>query len=417
VPNEANGAESGALTVVADVLAGSPVTVESPAVMGLIDQIASAAFERERDNIPPHEVIDWIRHARLGAIAIPAHRGGGGSSVRNVLEIVMHLAEADPNVAHILRNHFFFVESLIRGLSEPSSVRWEHEVLSGAIFSLAQTELGSHSAGISSNATSLVAEGDGYRLSGTKYYSTGCMFSDYLVVGATDPSGNKATVIVPAHREGVAHIDDWDGIGQRLTGSGTTVFRDTRVEPDDLVPAADEGAPQQANLKAFAQLYLTALIAGIMRAVLRDAVGLVRSRQRTFYHAPAEKPVDDPILQLVVGQLSSEAFAAEAMVLAAADALDDLERASEEQVLEHQLSQRASLRAAMAKIVVDELAIRSAGRLFDCGGATATRQLLQLDRHWRNIRTIANHNPDHYKARSIGQFEISGTPLPSGAFF
>jgi len=72
----------------------------------------------------------------------------------------------------------------------------------------------------------------------------------------------------------------------------------------------------------FAQLYLTAIIAGICRAIARDAVELVRHRGRTFSHATNESPVQDPLLQQVVGQLASNAFAADAIVTRAADALD-----------------------------------------------------------------------------------------------
>ena len=60
---------------------------------------------------------------------------------------------------------------------------------------------------------------------------------------------------------------------------------------------------------------------------------------------------------------------------------------------------------------------RAAGELFDVGGGQAVRQSSHLDRHWRNIRTLASHNPRTYKARAVGAYEIDGTPLPNGAFF
>ena len=77
----------------------------------------------------------------------------------------------------------------------------------------------------------------------------------------------------------------------------------------------------------------------------------------------------------------------------------------------------AALRSAKAKVVIDQLALQSATRLFDVGGASAARQAAQLDRHWRNIRTIASHNPGLYKARAIGNHAVNGVPLPSAAFF
>ncbi|MCP3812097.1 acyl-CoA dehydrogenase, partial [Mycobacteriaceae bacterium Msp059] len=125
---------------------------------------------------------------------------------------------------------------------------------------------------------------------------------------------------------------------------------------------------------------------------------------------------DDPILQQSVGLLSSQAFAAEALVGSAADALSDA-YAAHGTPDEAELSLRAALSAAKAKVVVDELALRAAGDLFDVGGGTAARRSSHLDRHWRNIRTLAAHNPRTYKARAIGAHELTGAPLPNGAFF
>jgi alkylation response protein AidB-like acyl-CoA dehydrogenase len=166
-----------------------------------------------------------------------------------------------------------------------------------------------------------------------------------------------------------------------------------------------------------AQLYLTAVNAGIVRAILRDAVALVKRRGRTFYYAPAPRAVDDPILQQAVGQIASNAFAAETVVLAAADALECASLAREAGSPSEALDAEAALRAAQAKIIADELAIKSGALLFDVGGASATKRETNLDRHWRNARTLASHNPASYKARAIGNLEINGAPLPTLGFF
>ena len=168
----------------------------------------------------------------------------------------------------------------------------------------------------------------------------------------------------------------------------------------------------------FAQLFLTAVNAGIARAILHDAAELVRSRKRTFYYAPSETPTDDPLLQQTVGQIAAGAFAAETVVLAAADALDvatDAFDAGAENATE--VAHKAALLAAKAKVVADEFAIRGGSLLFDVGGASATKKVTNFDRHWRNARTLSSHNPTTFKARSIGQYEISGTLLPAKEFF
>ena len=66
---------------------------------------------------------------------------------------------------------------------------------------------------------------------------------------------------------------------------------------------------------------------------------------------------------------------------------------------------------------MDELTLRSATALFDVGGASAATKGKNLDRHWRNARTLASHNPAVYKAQLVGAYELHGTRLPPLGFF
>ena len=69
------------------------------------------------------------------------------------------------------------------------------------------------------------------------------------------------------------------------------------------------------------QLYIHAVVAGILAAVVDDGVALLRSRDRSFSHALTEKPTDDPLLQRQLGVLASTAYIARAAVLDAAEAI------------------------------------------------------------------------------------------------
>jgi len=396
----------------------APVIANSPELAALLAFIGEGASDRDRERALPYAVIDAIREARLGALRVEAEAGGGGATNRELFETVIQLGDADPNVAHILRNHFTFVERFVRGAAAPKHEKWRRAVIDGAIFGLAYGELDQARVGSKAANTVLTAEGDGYRLNGIKYYSTGTLYSDYVLVRAKLPSDDLASAIIPVTRSGVEIIDDWDGFGQRLTGSGTTILRDVRVEADEVVPDTEGHFFTQSYTGPVPQLILTAINAGILRGILRDAVALVRRRERSYSHAPAERPADDPILQVTVGQIASNAFAAEATVLAAADSLDALDRArGADQAAFDTATHEASLQTSKAKVFVDEVTIRSAGLLLDVGGASATKQSLNLDRHWRNARTLASHNPGTYKARAIGDHVINGTPLPVNGFF
>lgn len=384
----------------------------------LLEHIGDGASEREKDRILPHDAINLIRRARLGALRIAIADGGAGGTVRELVGVVIRLGAADANVAHILRNHFSIVEMLVRQPKSEQARQWQKAVVKGAIIGLAMTELESPRVGNVTPNTTLTPDGNDYLLNGEKYYTTGTLYSDYVLVRASDPAGAVAAAIIPVQREGVEILDDWDGIGQRLTATGTTRFRNVRVKREEAVFDSSDGGYGLPYSNTFAQLFLTAINAGVIRAILQDAADLVRSRKRTFYYAPTERPVDDPILQQTIGQISSAAFAAETVVLAAADALDNAKIALEEQRSDaSEAAHKAALCAAKAKIITDELAIRAGSLLFDVGGASATKKETNFDRHWRNARTLSSHNPTTYKARSIGDYEINGTPLPSKGFF
>jgi alkylation response protein AidB-like acyl-CoA dehydrogenase len=397
----------------------APLRANSPELARILEAIAADASTRDRDRIHPFEALDVLRKARLGALRLPVAEGGGGATLREIVEVAIRLAEADTNVAHIYRNHFTLVERFIVGSAEDERRRaWRRSVLDGAIIGLAATELDrKQTGGASDFNTTLTPDGDGFRLNGTKYYSTGALYSEWIVVRATAPGSRAASIIVPANRDGIELVDDWDGIGQRVTGTGTTNFTNVRVEADEVIFDLDNADFLLPYTSTIAQLFVTAINAGIIRAVLRDAKTLLTSRKRAFYFAPADKPIDDPILQQTIGRIASDAFAAELVVLAAAERLDRVAEARERGDALGDVAHDASVAAAKAKVVVDELALRSATALFDVGGASAATKRQNLDRHWRNARTLASHNPASYKAQALGAFELKGERLPSLGFF
>lgn len=397
-----------------------PLGPSSAALDALIDIIAEGARTREFERILPFEPLALIRKARLGALRLPVEAGGAGASFRDLYSVALRLAAADANVAHILRNHFTFVERYARIPKNAAQERWRRAVAEGAIVGLANTESNAAVVGGSAFTTVLEPDGDGWRISGSKYYSTGTLFSDYVLVRAATPEGANASLILPVKREGIELVDDWDGIGQRLTGSGTTEFHNVRVEHDEVVVDADGVGYGAFYSSTLPQLFLTTVNAGILKAVLKDATALLKSRTHTFFFAPAPVPTEDPILQQVIGEISAYAFAAETLILSAADALDEADRVREAGAPDEAVkdaAHAAAVRAARAKVVVDELVLHAASQLFDVGGASAAHRASNLDRHWRNARTIASHNPRAYKARLLGRLEIDGTPLPASSFF
>lgn len=389
----------------------------------LLADISAGAKDRDRNDENPFDQVSALKRAGFGVLRLPPELGGAGFSVRELFSTVIDVARADPIVAHIFRTHFWFVEERLRTAGDPGSQRWLREAAAGKIFGNAFSEKGSLAVGSLVFNTRLLPKQDGtFRLTGQKYYSTGTLFSDYLTVATTTDHDSVASVLVPTDRTGVQVIDDWDGFGQRRTGTGTTVFTDVVVHPDEiLVDTPYDAEPTPTVQYASLQLYIHAIVAGVLASVVDDGAALLRSRTRSFSHALAEAPVDDPLHQKLLGELASTAYVARAAVLDAADAIAAATASAAREgaggIPDADLTQEAQLRAAQVKVHLDAVAPEAATRLLELGGASAASRARNLDRHWRNIRTITLHNPVALKAIAIGANLLHNTPVPANAYF
>lgn len=394
-------------------------------------RIAEGAVRRERERILPREQIGWLRDAGFAAVRVPAALGGSGATLVQLFELLIDLAAADSNIPQSLRVHFRFVEDKLGAPDAPDSAEWLRRVAGGTLIGGAHSETGDSVRG---TVGTTVRRQDGkLLLSGTKYYSTGSLYADVIAVAALDENGERVTVTIPADRPGVERVDDWAGFGQRLTASGTTVFTDVEVRPAEVAPIIDGTARTSAT--AFLQLVQLAGLAGIARRAADDVADFVRRRRRTYGHGQADLAARDPLIQQVVGRVDAAAFAARATVLAAAASLEKAAAAGPAGASEETGAAAATGASAgdvtggparapgrigdvfsaaeadvyRAQSAVIDLVLRATTELFEVGGASATDQSLALDRHWRNARTLAQHNPLIYKQQMVGDYLLNGT--------
>lgn len=381
-------------------------------LLPLFAEIQAGAVEREREHRLPREEVRKLAAAGFGALRVPTEFGGSGLTFPEFTELLIDLAAADSNLPQIFRGHIALVEDqLVAAPSERRSA-WLERFVAGEIVGNAWSEVGSGAVGVSGT---VVTERDGrYVVNGRKFYTTGSIYADWtdatarlVVDGQPD---TEVTVLVRTNQLGVTIADDWDGFGQQLTGTGTIVFEDAVVDADQLHPFGDRFRYQTALY----QHVLVAVHAGIAAAIERDAGEQIRARTRVYTHGLAPLVKDDGQIQAVVGEISSIAFVAKQTVLGVAAAI---ERASETAVDRDsaddlQANIEAEIRSAQAQVVLSELVPRSATLLFNTLGASAVSRASALDRHWRNARTVASHNPVIYKTRIVGDWSINGTPPP-----
>ena len=90
----------------------------------VFDRVAEGNAERENGRVFPFEQVRWLRDARLGAVRIPVALGGFGASLVQTFGLLADLAAADPNVAHVWRNHLAFVEDRLYAPVTPENEVW-----------------------------------------------------------------------------------------------------------------------------------------------------------------------------------------------------------------------------------------------------------------------------------------------------
>lgn len=411
------------MTITSDAVTARPAFRADPSggsvrqrldrLVGIVGDLRSQDPGNERDRVLQYDAIEAIRRTGILSVRVPTRYGGPGGSVRDVVGAVIHIARGSSNVTQSLRAHFGFAERLLSNrATEDERLAWYPRVNDGIVLGNAVTDARGTSPGTSDTTLSLDDAGV-YRLNGYKFYSTGTLYADAIAVSATDADGQDLQAIVPTDREGVELFDDWDGFGQRMTASGGTRFTNVEVRPVEVTTVSD--GKHLGHSTSFLQLYLAAVGAGIAASVLDDAVEFVRLRARPASHSLADTAAQDPFVLHAVGEIAATASAAEAVVLAAADSIDALVDSGSQDDPEALAANAVAV--ARAQLVAERLTLTSAQRLFDTGGASATARSLNLDRHWRNIRTLASHSPLDYKAYAAGNYAVNGVSPPANGYF
>ena len=180
---------------------------------------------------------------------------------------------------------------------------------------------------------------------------------------------------------------------------------------DDEVMQAGHLWSTRNYVGAAAQLGHAAIDAGIAEAAFREALGYARDHGRPLPESGVTRLADDPYVSATIGDMRVQSVAATAVVVAAADVLEEaanaqLQTREMNAQLERLLAQ-ASIAVAEAKIVSSRAALRNCEQLFQVGGASMTARKLNFDRHWRNARTHTVHDPLSYKFKAIGDFYLN----------
>jgi SfnB family sulfur acquisition oxidoreductase len=381
--------------------------VEAVAAAGrFAASIADGVIGRDRSgSLPVAELAQFDASGLLG-LTVPREHGGSGLPPSILAEVVRTIAAVDPAIAQGPQGHYLFTDVVAAFGSEGQRRRLFTDVLAGRRIANALAERGG------AHAQDLKTRLSAGRLNGRKYYATGALTAHWVAVTALDDTGRLTLVFVEREADGVSLDEDWNVMGQRATVSGSVAFDNVAVDPELVLDYARcFEVPQQ--LGARAQLYHAAIQVGIAGGALGDAREFVVAKARPFFEAAragwADRALDDPHTIHRFGELSTRVAAAEALLREAAHTLDEIGLVPADE----DAAARGSIAVARAKAFGSETAVHVASDLFSLTGASAADERHDLDRHWRNARTHASHDPADWKYHHVGRYLLAGVLPPN----
>ncbi|GAA5532677.1 acyl-CoA dehydrogenase family protein [Deinococcus aluminii] len=368
-----------------------------PEMQAVTDRAARAirahadACEAAQDVTP--EAAAALRASGYTRLTLPWEAGGLGASLEQFAAAQLALGEADAALGLVLAMHGHVVGSAFqsqhlqgRTLPEALLAALARASVEGKLVnSLAsEPELGSPSRG-GLPRTTAVPEGDGWRVTGRKTWSTGARALSFALVTAAAPEGEVVRVLVPLDAPGVTVEPTWTGaLALRGSGSHDVIFQEVAVPGDHVAPPA----PGHPASSAWFWTAIAATYLGVGFAALHALAAYARERVPTALGAPIATL---PRVQENVGRIATELRAARALLLEATRTWDAAPNADAVPGLA-----AAKAYATNAAVSATDLAVRTAG------GAALT-PALPLERLLRDARAGLTHPPaDEVSYTSLG---------------
>lgn len=379
----------------------------------LRDEFAAGAARRDEGREFATSCIESLKESGLLGLCVPREYGGRNGGFSDLMTAVSLVAEGDPNVAQMLQVHNGAIWLLKEVLLKQEANSGGAQVLlsriaQGVLFSNAYSEVGTKTVADIRTKIQKSSSADFHEVEGVKHYCTGSLGADWFFGVATDPAEGKQKIFfVPADVNGLVIHDDWHGMGQRTTASGTIEFHGVQV-PSDYVIDIEQTMRPYSTVALLYQAVHVAVFIGIGKAAVADAASYLAEKSRPWYEAEIDCAVDDPYALRTLGEIQSDVWAAEALAQRAAEFCQVAEERQEAVA-----RGEASVRTGAARQVSIEAALKAANLLFKICGTSSIQQKYGFDRHWRNVRALSLHNPMDHKLKKIGEFAASGAlPAP-----
>jgi alkylation response protein AidB-like acyl-CoA dehydrogenase len=372
----------------------------------LAREFAKTAVQRERDNVLPRQEIQTLKDAGLVNLLIPREFGGEGGRFSTAVQVVEEITQGDGSLGALLS--FQYKTSIVPAFFDPHG---EAEAIARRSAQGSWLWGNLHVPRLEATPN----EGGGFTVNGTAHWSTGSGLGDVATVVARRTDKRELLyAVVPTDRQGFVVQHDWDHLGLRLAETVTVEARDLQVFDDELFETAS------GPIVSFPPLFLPVASTFNAAVFIGSAWGaFYRARDFTLTRPPrrfargiaagdARASKDIPTLARF-GGIWGPLKAAEALVRDAALAIDAVW--SRRPDFSDEDIDTLTLRAVSARAYSQNVALDATQSVYDISGTSATANTFGFDRHWRDVRTLAQHDPLAYVHKSVGESFLTATPI------
>ncbi len=327
----------------------------------------------ENDAIPA-DIVAEMREMGLFGYALPQEYGGLGLSMEEEVRLAFELGQTSPAFRSAFgTNNGIGGQGLVMDGTDEQKQRYLPRLASGEIvsaFALTEPDAGSDAASL---RTSARRDGHNYVLNGTKRYITNAPEAGLFTVFArTDPDSTDArgvsAFLVEADTPGLSLGRPDKKMGQRGAHTCDVIFDDCRVPADALLGGV-EGQGFRTAMKTLdrGRIHIGAVSVGVAERLIRDSLRYAMERHQFG------KPIAEfQLIQAMLADSKTEAYAARCMVLDAARRRDAGENVSTE--------------AGCCKMFATEMVGRVADRAVQIYGGAGYISDYSAERFYRDVR-------------------------------
>ncbi|MBM3555445.1 MAG: acyl-CoA dehydrogenase [Alphaproteobacteria bacterium] len=345
------------------------------AIRRFVEEVCIPAEARvaDEDRIPS-EIDLQMRELGLYGLSVPTEYGGLGLGMEDEALACMELGRASPAFRSAFgTNVGIGSQGIVIDGTEEQKRKYLPGIASGEIvasFALTEPEAGSDAASLKTRAR---REGDHYILDGVKRFITNSPRAGlFTVMARTDPAnkgaGGITAFLVERGFSGLKIGKPDRKMGQQGAHTADVIFENC------LVPAANiiggrEGQGFKTAMKVLdkGRIHISAICVGAAERLIEESVRYARERKQFG------KPLAEfQLIQAMLADSRTEAFAARAMVLDAArrrDAGEDI-----------------NLEAACCKYYASEMVGRVADRAVQIHGGSGYMRDFAVERFYRDVR-------------------------------